>query len=98
MTGREPRVMMMPDGGILNVDVNMLQLGVSKMRSTAEGALIQLQRFEAKPLGDDANQILKLAQDALEAIVNEGRSTLHEVETDAMLDDVEQARKLVDSE
>lgn len=99
---REPRVMQMPHGGILNVDVTLLQLGLSKVRSTFEGLECQLAKYVALPpehLGNaEARQILQFATEAIETVTQEVRETLHEVEGEQMVDDVAVARNLDDSE
>jgi hypothetical protein len=64
-----------PNGGILNVDVTLLQLGLSRCRGAAETAL------------DAHSQEAALA--ALTEIVEVARTTLYEIEAYQLLNEVE---------
>jgi hypothetical protein len=72
---KEPRLLRSPNGGLLNVDVTLLQIGLSRCRCIAEDGLVELQR---KDLID--------TQGILNEIVEEVRKTLWEM-GDAHLDD-----------
>jgi hypothetical protein len=74
---RQPRLMKHPNGGILNVDVTMLQLGLSQCRSDAERALQQLEH------GVEIDVAAVLT-----SIVERARSTMHEIREYEMDDEV----------
>ena len=77
----EPRMMKMPSGGLLNVDVTMLQLGISKMRTIAENAELRLRACSP-------GEVLQVATEAFDAIAAECRETLHGIEGEQMIDDI----------
>ncbi len=72
---KEPRLLRSPNGGLLNVDVTLLQIGLSRCRCIAGDALSRLHREEEV----DTEGILN-------EIVEEVRKTLWEM-GDAKLDD-----------
>lgn len=75
---REPRLMRNPNGGMLNVDVTLLHMGLSRCRSIAEDSLIKLQRNDATI---DWESILN-------EIIDESRKTLHGIQDNDMQDEV----------
>lgn len=74
---RQPRLMKHPNGGLLNVDVTMLQLGLSQCRSDAERALMQLEH------GVEIDIVAVLT-----SIVERARSAVHEISEYEMGDEV----------
>jgi hypothetical protein len=78
MVMREPRLMRNPNGGMLNVDVTLLHMGLSRCRSIAEDSLIKLQRNDATI---DWESILN-------EIIDESRKTLHGIQDNDMQDEV----------
>jgi hypothetical protein len=74
----EPRLMKNPNGGILNVDVSLLQLGLSRCRSIAEGAAARLR----------ANHNVD-HEAVYEEIIQAARETLHDIGEHEVLHEVE---------
>ena len=74
---RQPRLMKHPNGGVLSVDVTMLQLGLSQCRSDAERALMQIER------GVEVDIVAVLT-----SIIERARSAVHEIEEYEMGDEV----------
>ena len=74
---REPRLMCMPNKGLLNVDVTLLHMGLSRCRSIAEDTLGCL--AAATPV--DIEGILN-------EIIEESRKTLYGIEENNMHDEV----------
>lgn len=85
---REPRLLRSPNGGLLNVDVTLLQMGLSRCRSIAEDTLVKLER------GDDGVDV----EAVLNEILEEARRTIHGIEDNDILDEVGAILKEDDSE
>jgi len=76
---REPKMLRNPNGGLLSVDVTLLQLGLSRCRCIAEDALVRLDRG-----GGDAPNI----EAVLNEILDESRKTLRGIEDNDLQDEV----------
>ena len=74
----EPRLMRNPNGGVLCVDVTLLQMGLSRCRSIAEEALA------AKQAGQETN-----TEAVLESIISKVRATLYAIEEHDVMNEVE---------
>ena len=74
---REPRLMGTPNSQLINVDVTLLHLGLSRCRSIAEDTLGLLSH------GQDVD-----IEQVLNEIIDESRKTLYGIEDNAMHDEV----------
>jgi len=74
---KSPRVIRGPNGGLLNVDVTMLRLGLSRCRSFAEQALTRMQMGHEVDYEAVFNDIVEMA-----------RETLFQIEEDNITDEV----------
>ena len=74
---REPRLLHNPNGGLLNVDVTLLHIGLSRCRSIAEDTLVKMERGDAIDFVAICNEIL-----------DESRKTLHGITDNDMQDEV----------
>lgn len=77
MSMREPRLLRNPNGGLLNVDVTLLQIGLSRCRCIAEDTIVKLERGETIDIVAVMNEIL-----------DESRKTIHGIEDNAIFDEV----------
>jgi hypothetical protein len=66
-----------PNGGLLNVDVTLLQMGLSRCRSVAEDGLAKLARGATVDI-----------EHVLNEIVEEVRRTLYEIADNDMQDEI----------
>ena len=78
----EPRIFRGPNGGLLSVDVTLLQLGLSGCRGVAERALNQI---EAGILVDH--------EAAYEEIIQQARETLEGISEHEVLNEIEMELK-----
>jgi hypothetical protein len=72
---KQPRVMRSPNGGVLNIEVSSLQLGLTDCRAIAENGL--------SPQASESDM-----RAALQRIVAKVRATLHCIETEKEMDEV----------
>ncbi len=75
---REPRFMKCPNGGILNVDVTLLQFGLGECKKIARNVLLRKEFDEG------------VAKAALSDICEVVRRTLYEIEDYEMTDEANQ--------
>ncbi len=75
--GREPRVFRNPNGGMLNLDITSLQLGLSRCRCIAEDSLVKLERGQKID-----------AESVLNEILDEARKTMSVIDNNDMEDEV----------
>ena len=70
---REPRLFRNPNGGLLSLDVTLLQMGLSRCRCIAEDSLAKLARQGAEALDIEAifNEILEESRKTLRGIADE---------------------------
>jgi hypothetical protein len=73
------RIMKMPDGGILNVDVSLLQLGLSQCRSIAEDTLCNCKDNTDDDYIDAMNRIIDMVVKTLHEIDVENMTPVNEV-------------------
>ncbi len=85
---REPKLLRNPNGGLLNVDVTLLHLGLSRCRCIAEDALVKLER------GGEAPDFEAIFNEILE----ESRKTLYGIEANDIDDEVGAALRATSDE